>query len=381
MKELPIVTDLISESDLYKATKEIFGFDVVSGLPCGELKHFIAEGSNDQEILHISATNERESVGIAQGAWLAGKTPALYMQNSGLFESSNDLGSLLIPCKTPALFVVSWRGAPGENATQHLYTGAATIPLLEAFGLPYTAEPSESNLLKVKKEMESKGLPGVILVKKERFNDTSYMQSAYPAEKREPAIISNEGKGIELAREIALDNILESLNNNDAVVSSTGLISRSVFQNHDADNQFYNAGAFGLTSAIGLGFAINKPNIRTVAIEGDGSVLTNLGLLNTVAHASPPNFLHIILDNKVYASCSGEKTFGSDVIPLVARDFGYKNITVVQTAIGLKTAINQSGDGPTLIDVQINTVGDRNFKRPLDMDKVAARFREKFSKI
>lgn len=381
MKELPIVTDLISESDLYKATKEIFGFNVVSGLPCGELRHFIAESSNDQEILHVGATNERESVGIAQGAWLAGKKPALYMQNSGLFESSNDLGSLLIPCKTPALFVVSWRGSPEENATQHLYTGAATIPLLNAFGLPYTAEPSESNLQKVKKDMEAKGLPGVILVKRERFNNTPYIPSTYPEEKYESAVISNEGKEIELARETALDTIFESINAQDAVISSTGLISRSVFQNHDADNQFYNAGAFGLTSAIGLGFAINKPNIKTVVIEGDGSVLTNLGLLNTIAHASPPNLLHIILDNKVYASCSGEKTFGSDVIPLVARNFGYKQITVVQTASGLKTAINRLGDGPTLIDVQINTVGDRNFKRPLDMDKVAERFREKFSKI
>lgn len=381
MKELPVVTDLIAESDLYKATKEIFGFNVISGLPCGELRHFIAESINDQEILHISATNERESVGIAQGAWLAGKKPVLYMQNSGLFESSNDLGSLLIPCKTPALFVVSWRGSPGENATQHLYTGAATIPLLNAFGLPYTTEPSESNLLKVKKEMNSKGLPGVILVKKESFNDTLYVQSTYPTEKYKSAIISNEGKEIELTRETTLDTIFESLNAYDAVISSTGLISRSIFQNHDADNQFYNAGAFGLTSAISLGFALNKPNIRTVVIEGDGSVLTNLGLLNTIAHASPPNFLHIVLDNKAYASCSGEKTFGSDVIPLVAKDFGYKNITVVQTAIGLKTAINQSSEGPTLIDVQINTVGDRNFKRPLNMDKVATRFREKFSKI
>jgi len=381
MKELSVVTDLISESDLYKATKEIFGFNVASGLPCGELRHFIAESVNDQEILHISATNERESIGIAQGAWLAGKTPVLYMQNSGLFESSNDLGSLLIPCKTPTLLVVSWRGSPGENATQHLYTGSATIPLLDAFGLPYTAEPSESNLLKVKRQMEAKRLPCVILVKRERFNDMPYIPPAYPAEKHESAVISNEGKEIEMARETTLDTIFESLNRHDAVISSTGLISRSVFHNHDTDNQFYNAGAFGLTSAIGLGFAINKPNIRTIAIEGDGSVLTNLGLLNTIAHASPSNFLHIVLDNKVYASCSGEKTFGSDAIPLVARDFGYKQITLVQTASGLKTAIDQSSDGPALIQVQINTIGDRNFKRPLEIDKVATRFRERFSKI
>ena len=157
----------ISEKDLYRITKEIFRFDFVSGLPCGELRNFIVESGSDPEVVHVQTTNERESVGIAQGAWLSGKRPALYMQNSGLFEASNDIGSLLVPCKTPVLFIVSWRGAPGETATQHFYTGAATVPLLESFGMPYVVELTPDNIKKIKKEMDRSNLPGVILVKRE----------------------------------------------------------------------------------------------------------------------------------------------------------------------------------------------------------------------
>lgn len=382
MKELLFNTELISEKELYKITKDIFEFNVLSGLPCGELRHFISEGATDTELLHIRSSNEREAIGIACGSWLANKTPALYMQNSGFFESSNDIGSLLIPCKIPALFVTSWRGAPGENATQHLYTGTATIPLLDAFGVPYILNITEKNLIQLKNKMSDLQRPGFILVRKEEFNDSVTTNTLEDSIINDPATIEVENNKIKLSRDGALKSIFDSLNTNDAVISSTGLISRSVFHHYDANNQFYNTGAFGLTSLIGLGFSLNKPETRTVVIEGDGSLLTNLGSLNTIANSKPPNFVHIVLDNKVYASCSGEPTFGSSMIPLVARDLGYKNIFVVNSKEYIENILKRIlQPGPTLIHIQINTDGCRNLKRPLNMANIAERFRKKFSKI
>lgn len=383
MKETSPRTDLISEKDLFSVTSQIFKYDFVSGLPCGELRHFISESESNKEITHLKATNEREAVGIAQGAWIAGKKPVLYMQNSGLFESSNEIASLLIPCKSPVLFVVSWRGSIGETATQHLYTGASTIPLLESLGLPYVEDITENNLRVLRQKMENLSLPGIILVKRENFNDFNTLDIAdTPMICKPSGIINNElHNKLEISREDALDTIFNLIDPNDAVISSTGLISRSIFQNHDGNNQFYNAGAFGLTNMIALGFAVNNQGTRTFAIEGDGSVLTNLGSLNVIGHHAPDNFLHIVLDNAAYVSCSGEKTFGSSAIPLIARDCGYKNIHTVQTSNGIKNAMYESKTGPSMIHVQINTIGERNFRRPLEMDKVAVRFREKFSKI
>ena len=377
--------ELIEERDLYKITKGVFQFDFISGLPCGELRNFIAESDSDPEVIHVQATNEREAVGISQGAWLAGKRPVLYMQNSGLFESSNDLGSLLIPCRTPALFIVSWRGAPGETATQHFATGGATVPLLESFGLPYTSEATRNNVKKLKEEMDRTDLPGVILVKKEKFNQPSVPEIAIAGKVDDATIVFHEADNdpADLSREEVLDMLFSHLiNNNDAVVSSTGLISRSIFHYRDGENQFYNAGAFGLTSAIGLGFAVNRSDVRTIVIEGDGSVLTNAGALNVIGHFAPPNLLHIVLDNRAYMSCSGEQTYGSEKIPQLAKAFGYRRTFSVQSRDGIFRALDELrlvSTGPQMIHIRINGSGRRDFKRPLDMMSVSSRFRGYFN--
>lgn len=375
----------VSECDLYKAAKEVFQFNFVSGLPCGELRNFIAESSSDPEVVHVQTTNERESIGVTQGAWLAGRQPVLYMQNSGLFEASNDLGSLLIPCKTPALFIVSWRGAPGETATQHFTTGAATIPLLKSFGLPYTSEATRSNIKRLKGKMDKSGLPGVILVKKEKFNEPSASHITVVNQVADTATVFQEtGDGnIDLSREEVLDMLFSHLiDSSDAVISSTGLISRSIFHHHDGENQFYNAGAFGLTSSIGLGFAVNRPDVKTIIIEGDGSVLTNLGALNVIGHFSPRNLLHIVLDNRSYISCSGEQTYGSEKIPQLANLLGYSRVFSVQSANGIFRVLNElqiGSTGPQMLHIRINSIGSRDFKRPLDMMSVSGRFRGYFN--
>lgn len=377
--------ELVSERNLYKLVREVFQFDFTSGLPCGELRNFIAESGSDPEVVHVQTTNERESIGIAQGAWLAGRRPVLYMQNSGLFEASNDLGSLLIPCRTSVLFIVSWRGAPGETATQHFTTGAATVPLLESFGLPYTDETTPNNIKRLKGEMDRSNFPGVILVKKEKFNEPPVPEILIDDQTADNATFFQEATSdyCELSREDALDLLFFHLiNSQDAVISSTGLISRSIFHHHDGENQFYNAGAFGLTSSIGLGFAVNRPDVRTIIIEGDGSVLTNLGALNVIGHFAPRNLLHIVLDNRAYGSCSGEQTYGSEKIPQLASFLGYERVFSVQSENGIFRVLNElqiDSTGPQMLHIRINGMGSRDFKRPLDMMSVSGRFRGYFN--
>jgi len=382
-KEGKLGVEVISEKDIYSISRNIFGFNTISGLPCGELRNFISESNSDNEVIHLPTTNEREAVGIAQGAWLAGRTPVLYMQNSGLFEASNDLGSLLIPSRIPVLFVVSWRGAPGENATQHLCTGKATKNLLRSFEIPYTDIPTKSNLDKLAEAMKEKSLPGVILLEKEKFNSLVVQDnSSKEVSLKQPEIYMEKSKGNhELSREEVLNMLFSDLiNTNDATISSTGLISRSIYQNFDSDNQFYNSGAFGLTSMIALGFAVHKKDIKTIAIEGDGSVLTNLGALNVIANYGGDNFIHIVLDNNAYMSCSGEKTFGSEYIPQLASILGYKNVYSVFSKEELETILERVKEncGPQMVHININRIGERNFRRPLEMASLARRFRKKF---
>src|SRR3989344_1590993 len=109
------------------------GVNFVSGVPCGVLRHIIRNFDNDAVVLHVPANRESEAVGLAAGAYFGGKTPVVYMQNSGLFSASNDIASLLVPYEIPIFFVVSYRGCEGEDAVQHLTTGRANESLLQLF--------------------------------------------------------------------------------------------------------------------------------------------------------------------------------------------------------------------------------------------------------
>ncbi len=145
------------------------GVDFASGVPCGVLRHVIRNFANDSRIVHLPTNRESESVGLAAGAYLGGKIPIVYMQNSGLFAASNDIASLLIPYKIPIFFVISYRGCPGEDAVQHLVTGQATEILLHSFGLHFVVfEKNEIGpLLNTRfKKMDEIKLPVFLLLKR-----------------------------------------------------------------------------------------------------------------------------------------------------------------------------------------------------------------------
>lgn len=372
----------LSGEELLHELKYRFHADFVTGLPCGELREFIAASAQDKEILHLPATNERESVGIAAGAWLAGKKPILYMQNSGLFECSNDLGSLLVASEIPAIFVVSWRGSPGETATQHLATGNATIPLLESFGLPYSLTATPEDAAQLYEQQTASNLPVFFLKTREKFNKPQDTIPQSSSTRKKTEVYRDDPHPLP-SREEALQLIATLTPSNRALFSSTGLISRSLFHHFDSPNQFYNAGAFGLTSSIALGFSTASQNVPTTIVEGDGSVLTNLGNLNIIGHQRPQNFLHVVLDNGMYGSCSGEETVGSELIPDMAALLGYVNVFFLSSLDNLEAIIRKANKeqmtGPTMVHVKINQAGERQFKRPLGMAEIARRFKNHFT--
>ena len=145
------------------------GVDFASGVPCGVLRHIIKNFDNDKKILHLPANRESEAIGLAAGAYFGGKTPVIYMQNSGLFASSNDIASLFIPYNIPIFFVVSYRGCEGEDAIQHLTTGRATESLLKSFISPYVVFEKHDLAILLRSmfaEMRKIKLPVFLLLKR-----------------------------------------------------------------------------------------------------------------------------------------------------------------------------------------------------------------------
>jgi len=159
-------------ADRFCKSLKRYGIDFATGVPCGVQRLVIYNLSHDPDVYHLSATRESEAIGIAAGAYLAGKKPVVYMQNSGLFDCSNDISSLLIQYRIPVLLSVSWRGCPGEDAPQHFVTGKATMPLLDSIGVPHQVvekENIEEVVSNAFKSMEEKQIPATILIKRGTF--------------------------------------------------------------------------------------------------------------------------------------------------------------------------------------------------------------------
>src|SRR6059036_1005733 len=116
------------------------------------------------------------------------------------------------------------------------------------------------------------------------------------------------------------------------VVTIMGAVAAELYSLGHRSNFFYLEHAMGLASSIGLGIALAQPERRVVVIDGDGSVLMNLGGLTTLARYAPPNLTHIVFDNESLLSVGGFPTAtstGSD-LAAIARGAGIGDAVTVR---------------------------------------------------
>src|SRR6478609_8875260 len=92
------------------------------------------------------------------------------------------------------------------------------------------------------------------------------------------------------------------------VVTIMGAVSAELQSLGHRPNFFYLQHAMGLASSLGLGIALARPELRVIVLDGDGSVLMNLGGLTTLARYRPRNLLHVIFDNESLLSVGGFPT-------------------------------------------------------------------------
>jgi phosphonopyruvate decarboxylase len=114
------------------------GFDFFTGVPCSLAEGLIAALERDprgRPAPYIPAVREDVALGLAAGAWLGGRLPAVVMQNSGLGTSANALVSLSLLYRLPAVLFVTWRGFEGQDAPEHIVMGEITRPLLDLMGV------------------------------------------------------------------------------------------------------------------------------------------------------------------------------------------------------------------------------------------------------
>jgi phosphonopyruvate decarboxylase len=359
------------------------GVTLATGVPCSFLSPVIDGVISDPLIRYVGATSEGESVGIAAGQWLAGGKPIVMCQNSGLGNMVNPLTSLAHPSAIPLLIFCTWRGHPElDDEPQHELMGRTMHRLLDAIEVewaPFGATEAELDraLDQARDSMARNDRPFCLVVEKGMIapgplNEPQRDRGSWGELIREPM------RGALPTRFEALERILSVVDDRTALVASTGKTGRELFTLDDRRQHFYQVGAMGCASAVGLGLALGSSR-QIVVLDGDGAALMKLGNMATVGAEAPANLVHVILDNGRHDSTGGQRTVSDRTsFPEVAIACGYRRAVSCHSLSDLAWAMTTASEspGPHLVHVCIQPGSISNLGRPtLHPSEVARRFR------
>lgn len=163
------------------------------------------------------------------------------------------------------------------------------------------------------------------------------------------------------------------------VVTIMGACAQELYDLGHCENFFYLQHAMGLASSIGLGLAINLPNEKIVVLDGDGSVLMNLGTLTTLARYRPHNMTHIVFDNGSLLSTGGfasHTTSGVTDLAAIAKGAGVPNVALTTTPYDFIEAVAEAfeRDDLSVIIAKVEAVGPDHFGMDLKLPENALRF-------
>src|SRR5512136_1833881 len=158
------------------------------------------------------------------------------------------------------------------------------------------------------------------------------------------------------------------------IVCNLGFPSRELYTVADRPENFYMLGSMGMASSIGLGLALALPGRRIIVLEGDGSVLMNLGTLATIANRAPKNYLLVILDNSCYGSTGSQPTCTSMETDLgnIARACGVPKVETVDRLEDLTNSV--SGNGVVVVKVEMGNADVQIID--ISPEQILARFRQ-----
>lgn len=346
------------------------GIDFFTGVPDSLLKSFCAYiKDNVSSDKNIVAANEGNAIGLAAGYHLGTRKIGLvYMQNSGIGNAVNPLASLAdkLVYSIPMLLVIGWRGEPNKkDEPQHKKQGLITVETLELLGIKYQVLDENTNndemkakIKKAYKHIAENNEPYGLVIKKDTFE--------------EYILKNNIVTDFEMTREDAIEIIINNMNNEAVIVSTTGMASRELFElrekysdKHNKD--FLTVGSMGHASQIALGIALSNKDRDVYCIDGDGALLMHLGGLAIIGNQEPVNFRHILINNGAHDSVGGQETVGLKIDVLaIAKACGYKkcySCSSKEELIKLSREITHI-EGPVLLEVKVKKGARKDLGRP-----------------
>ena len=343
------------------------GIDCFAGVPDSLLKNICAYITDHFDAAHnIIAANEGAAVGLAAGHYLATGQPAcVYMQNSGEGNIINPLASLTDQevYNIPVLLLIGWRGRPGvHDEPQHVKQGKVTTGLLNVMGVNYEVLSKEEDKAAKQIEKAAKALANkevfALVIEKDTFEEYK-LQNV-------------EVNDLTMSREEAIQTVAATLGEKDCIVSTTGMISRELFEYRAAMNQgherdFLTVGSMGHASQIALGIAMAKTDRKVWCFDGDGAAIMHMGSMAIVANKAPKNYVHVVFNNGAHDSVGGQPTVGLKIdLPRVARAVGYPHTYSVCTKEDLTDVLNvvKKNNDLSLIEIKVKKGNRKDLGRP-----------------
>ncbi len=400
---------------------EDLGYDFFAGVPCSLIEGVLSALDVHPRLPYVAAVREDVAVGLAAGAWLGGKRPAVLFQNSGLGTGLNALASLALLYKLPSLLVVTWRGYGGTDAPEHLLTGAITPRLLDLLGIRHralTPTSVEKDLAWATREADERMEPVALLVPPGVFDEeasgscpgsqphgarsrepdaraVARSPNADPGQSSRGALRAPSPSGARPARRAtrststtgqltpvlsryeALRAVVGCLSNEPAI-HANGYVCRESYAISDRQQNFYMIGSMGLASAIGLGLALARSDVRPVIFDGDGNLLMNLGILPMVGALKPGNFVHVVFDNEVYGSTGNQASISREVrLDQVAAASGYCTARTATTSAEIEAAmgVTLAEEGPHFLLIKVTAHEAEVPRIPYPPETIRDRFR------
>ncbi|MBT3327758.1 MAG: thiamine pyrophosphate-binding protein [Gemmatimonadales bacterium] len=163
------------------------------------------------------------------------------------------------------------------------------------------------------------------------------------------------------------------------VVTIMGASAQELYDLGHRENFFYLQHAMGLASSIGIGLAMHRPEEKVVVLDGDGSVLMNLGTFATMARYAPKNLVHIVFDNGSLLSTGGfdsHTTSGVTDLAGIARAAGIEHVADTNDPMAFGEAVMEAfeREGTSVIVARVKAVGPDNYGMDLHLPENAFRF-------
>lgn len=338
------------------------GYTHLCVVPCSFAKNVINEAINNNNIEYVPSASEAVACSVAAGLKLAGKSPIVIIQSSGVTNMGSCITSLLKPYGIKFPILSSWRSYnKGDSEIQHEHLASELPALIKSYGYNHVELDKENLNNSIDQIVASNNTHTICMMKKDSFTK----------------IELDSRHKLDLSNYLPRSKFLIKLNSefkdtNTVFIGTTGNTAREMYTFMPDTANFYMAGNMGGALSLGLGIAMSGKKV--IVCGGDAEFVMHMGGLTTAGRYSEGiNLTYILFDNESNKSTGGQNTYQSHVdYKAIAKGSGFEVIgNKIIDLNDFKVIIEQSQNSKGLKFLHLKCGIDNETPRPpLDIIKV-----------